>query len=98
MSHRAENPVSCARQGDLGCAASFPGSKYDAIQAAAGGWFFSQKTDEAFCPEHEPAWVAGWRAAKHSGPPRRRAMELPPDGPERDAWLAAHAVEGSPFG
>ncbi len=95
MSHASDNPVRCARQGDLGCTASFPGSKFDAIAAGVEGWFFSRGTDDAFCPEHIPDWVAGWRARQQ--PPVRR--EVPPPGPERDAWLAEHPVpEGSPFG
>jgi hypothetical protein len=95
VSRASENPVHCARQVDLGCPAEFPGSKFDAIQAGALGWFFSRDTEDAFCPAHVPDWVEKWRARKKS--PCRR--EVPPPGPERDAWLAEHPVpEGSPFG
>lgn len=62
MSHAAANPVYCARREDLGCQASYPGSKHAAIRAGQEGWFRSRKTGEAFCPEHVPDWVAGWRA------------------------------------
>jgi hypothetical protein len=96
MSYAGEHPVTCTRQADLGCPASFPGSKHDAIAAAEAGWFFSFKDDAAYCPEHVPGWVPGWRERKQAGPPRRRVLELPPEGPERDAFLAAHA--GDPFG
>lgn len=54
----------CARSEDLGCTASFPGSKFAAIKAGADGWFFSRETDEAYCPPHVPEWVAAWRARK----------------------------------
>lgn len=30
----------------------------------ASGWFFSRDNTQAFCPEHVPDWVAGWRARK----------------------------------
>lgn len=64
MSQASDNPVFCARRDDLGCTASRPGSKHDAIRAAAEGWFDSQKTGESFCPAHVPEWVAQWRARK----------------------------------
>jgi hypothetical protein len=96
MSYASEHLVRCARQEDLGCPARFPGSKFDAIDAGVEGWFFSRQDDLAYCPEHVPGWVPGWRARKSAGPPRPRSLELPPEGPEREAFLAAHA--GDPFG
>jgi hypothetical protein len=62
MSHAAGNPVYCARKTDLGCTATHPGSKHDAIKAQQGGWFNSKKTGVSFCPAHVPDWVAAWRA------------------------------------
>lgn len=29
----------------------------------AEGWFF-KKNDDAYCPEHVPDWVEGWRAKR----------------------------------
>lgn len=66
MSQAAENPVHCARSADLGCAESFPGSKFSAIKAAEAGWFFSRAKDEAYCPAHVPSWVPAWRERKAS--------------------------------
>lgn len=64
MSYASDYPVHCARQADLGCAESFPGSRHDQIRAQEQGWFFSRKTGEAFCPAHEPDWVPAWRERK----------------------------------
>lgn len=61
MSHASENPVTCARQADLGCEASIPGSRHDQIRAQEAGWFFSRQESAAYCPDHVPDWVAGWR-------------------------------------
>lgn len=63
MSHASTHLVHCART-DLGCTVSFPGSKWDTIRATAAGWFFSRQEDKAFCPQHTPDWVAGWRVRK----------------------------------
>jgi hypothetical protein len=60
MSYRTEHPVHCARQGDLGCKAEHPGSRWDAMKADREGWFHS-KTEGAFCPAHVPDWVPAWR-------------------------------------
>lgn len=30
----------------------------------AEGWFFSMETGDAFCPAHNPPWVAEWRERK----------------------------------
>lgn len=64
MSHASDNPVFCARKDDLGCAASHPGSRHDAIRAQQEGWFHSLKTQLHYCPEHVPDWVPAWRAAQ----------------------------------
>lgn len=67
MSHASENPVHCAKREELGCQASFPGSKHAQMRARAEGWFFSRREDAAYCPEHVPAWVAEWRAGLAEG-------------------------------
>lgn len=58
MAHRTEHPTVCAK-----CTAWIPGSKWDTIRAAEIGWFF-QKDGTAYCPEHVPAWVPGWRVRR----------------------------------
>ena len=35
--------------------------KWNIMRAEREGWFF-QKDGTTYCPEHVPAWVAGWRA------------------------------------
>lgn len=37
------------------------------IKAADEGWFF-QKDGSTWCPDHNPPWVAGWRARKLERP------------------------------
>ena len=65
MSHASENPVYCARRADLGCTASHPGSRWDAMAADREGWFHS-KAEGAFCPGHVPDWVPAWRAKQEA--------------------------------
>lgn len=61
MSYASEHPVTCLRDG---CPASFPGSKWDTMQAQREGWFFPKEHNgvRGWCPEHLPEWVAEWRA------------------------------------
>jgi hypothetical protein len=60
VSYASDHPVYCARKGDLGCTATHPGSRFDAIKADEAGWFHS-KAEGAFCPGHVPGWVPAWR-------------------------------------
>lgn len=62
MSYASEHPAHCARKDDLGCTESVPGSKWAAIKASEDGWFFSREESAAYCPAHNPPWVAAWRA------------------------------------
>lgn len=66
MSRASESPVYCARRGDLGCQASHPGSRFDAIRAGEQGWFHSKAEAVAFCPAHVPEWVPAWRAKQEA--------------------------------
>jgi hypothetical protein len=52
-------PVKCAR-----CPRTAPGDKWGRIRASGQGWFFSREEDAAYCPDHIPDWVAGWRKRK----------------------------------
>lgn len=61
MSYASEHPVYCARKADLGCTASHPNSRFDAIKANEAGWFHSKVGAESWCPEHVPDWVPAWR-------------------------------------
>lgn len=44
------------------CPAKIKDHAWGHIQAS--DWFFSQKEDRAFCPDHIPEWVEAWRARK----------------------------------
>ena len=35
--------------------------KWGKIIAQKDGWFFSKKTDGAWCPKHIPDWVPVWK-------------------------------------
>lgn len=72
MSHRQGHRESCARAEDLGCTASFPAGKFDAIRASEAGWFRSREEHKWFCPEHVPDWVPAWRASLAS---RRKVVK-----------------------
>jgi hypothetical protein len=61
VSHAADNPVRCAREG---CEAAHPGGKWGTMKADREGWFHSYQEEKAYCPDHVPEWVAGWRAKK----------------------------------
>lgn len=59
MSNRyVTDEVVCAERG---CAASVPDHYWGLVKAE--GWFF-QRDGSAWCPQHIPPWVAGWRARK----------------------------------
>jgi hypothetical protein len=52
------------------CAASHKTSRWDAIRADREGWFH-QNNGSAWCLDHNPPWLAEWRAKKRGevGPP-----------------------------
>lgn len=79
MSHATDNPVYCARKGDLGCRASTPGGKFNIIRAAEAGWFFSRQDECAYCPAHVPDWVPAWREkqAARRFPVTKTRVKLP---------------------
>jgi hypothetical protein len=64
MSYASDHPVHCARREDLGCEASFPGSRSDRMRAGKAGWFLSRESGKAYCPAHVPEWADAWRARK----------------------------------
>jgi hypothetical protein len=51
-------PKQCA---DPTCEASYKPHAWGSIHAHAAGWF-QQKDGTAWCPQHNPPWVAEWRA------------------------------------
>lgn len=73
MSYAAGHPVYCARREDLGCKASHPGSRWDAVKADGAGWFHGKAEEQAYCPEHVPGWVPAWRARQRQG--RRKVRQ-----------------------
>jgi hypothetical protein len=72
-----KDPVPCARAGDLGCTASFPGSGWAAARAQEQGWFHSRQEQQSYCPEHVPGWVAGWRERQAKPKIRKTFARLP---------------------
>lgn len=44
-----------------GCTNRFKKTYWDMISAGEEGWF-QKKDGDAWCPDHTPEWVAGWRA------------------------------------
>lgn len=69
-----------AHEGDKQCAAgcgrSFKRHRWGNIQAHNEGWF-EQKDGTAYCPDHVPDWVAGWRRRPLS------TEDIPMDSSER---------------
>lgn len=70
--NRGEDPVvTCA---ESGCDATHRDRhQWDQGEAAKKGWFF-QKDGKRWCPEHNPPWVAEWRARKAA----EKAAQDPP--------------------
>jgi hypothetical protein len=63
----AAPPVTACSWADRGCEATFRDSgKWARMRAADDGWFFTRPDHpdgpQVFCPEHNPPWVAAWRA------------------------------------
>lgn len=54
-------PTPLAHCSKPGCDATFKDHHWGAKKAQADGWFL-QKNDDKWCPEHNPPWVAEWRA------------------------------------
>jgi hypothetical protein len=55
----------CAREGEPACPATFLDSgRWSRTKAHDQGWFFPRDEDKAFCPDHNPPWVARWRAGR----------------------------------
>lgn len=48
-----------------GCDKSFKQHKWGAIGADSEGWFM-QKNGDSWCPDHNPEWVAEWRAKRNT--------------------------------
>jgi hypothetical protein len=42
------------------CDASVPNHYWGKVKKGAK-WFFSRDNEKAYCPEHLPDWVEGWR-------------------------------------
>ena len=59
--------VRCA---EPGCEATVKDHAWGKIKA--DGWFFT-KTGEAWCPDHNPEWVAEWRARQMRLAEQRKA-------------------------
>lgn len=45
---------------ELTCDATFKNHRWGKQAAQDIGWFF-QRDGKAFCPDHVPEWVEGWR-------------------------------------
>lgn len=46
-----------------GCTNTHKKDRWNNSKAEKEGWFF-QKYNIAWCPEHVPSWVEGWRKSK----------------------------------
>lgn len=53
-------PKKCSRDG---CTKSYTPHHWGAKRAESEGWFL-QKNGDAWCPDHNPDWVAAWRARR----------------------------------
>ena len=53
-----------------GCENKFDDHKGGAMKAQREGWFM-QKDGTAWCPDHTPDWVEGWRK-RHPDPKERQ--------------------------
>lgn len=71
-----------------GCMARHKADRWSNSRADADGWFH-QKGGDAWCPLHNPPWVAGWRK-KHGKkqviwePPTEEELEITLQGPGED--------------
>ena len=59
MTHQSETLICTAD----GCDASVKDHAWGRINAQRNGWFF-QLDGRAWCPEHQPEWLAAWRRRK----------------------------------
>lgn len=60
LEHESSGTRSCSR-GE--CPKFFPDHRWGAMAADREGWFM-QRNGKAWCPDHNPDWVAEWRASK----------------------------------
>ena len=58
----------------LECTASFKTSYWASIHAYSDGWFV-KRNGEAYCPEHQPPWLAEWRERKARSDQRKDEEE-----------------------
>jgi hypothetical protein len=57
----------CAKPDEPPCPAEFRNTgRWAQTRAQEAGWFFPRNEDKAYCPNHNPWWVAGWRARTKS--------------------------------
>jgi hypothetical protein len=56
----AQDRTVCAAEG---CPLSFPTHRWGKTRAHDEGWF-EQKDGTAWCPDHVPEWVEGWREGR----------------------------------
>lgn len=57
------------------CEAEFKDHRWGRIKAHDAGWF-EQKDGTAWCPEHNPPWVAEWRASQDIARPEKDTIVL----------------------
>lgn len=50
-----------------GCEAQIKNNRW--ARTKASNWFFT-RDNKAYCPDHHPDWVAGWRAKKGNATPK----------------------------
>lgn len=67
--------VTCV-ESDKGCTATVKNHRWGRVKA--DGWFFTKELpdDKGYCPEHNPPWVAEWRAKKKQARPKDGTVML----------------------
>ena len=73
--------VSLTHCSEPGCPATVKNHRWGHTKAYPA-WFFSMKTDDAWCPDHLPDWVGPWRAAQAAKKEAQAPVAKPENTPE----------------
>lgn len=61
FNHGNVQPKKCSKEE---CSKTFTPHLWGTREAQRAGWFL-QRNGDAWCPEHNPDWVAAWRAKRN---------------------------------